>query len=1231
MIWKTLTKKKLIGSGSFGDVFKVTNSSGETGALKVIHKEFHVNRLQFKSAFEAAKKIDDINCLKMYEWVSDREVSWTMEYIAGETIDSLKFTDSFSLDQILKIMIQVCNGLIALHSRNIIHRDLKPENILIDTDGIAKITDFDFIKTGFSEKKLGQFIGTPEYSSPEHFIASYELDTRSDLYSLGVILYELLTGKLPFSGKTAKEIGDSHRLKPLIIPTKINTEISQNVEKIIIGLLEKEPNDRYQNAHSVAADLLKEIKDKKGIKIKKDVSYLLKPKFVNRTTPLKTLNKLSEKLKNKNGKVVLILGESGIGKSKLVQQFFYHLQLQDIRFYQSICKTVESSFNPLHKIFEGIISDKSETEKLKCFGEFGWDLVRFGILSKQDWMKKIKKPAGLTGKNAEIRLFGAITDFLKKSATKSLVICIDDLHWADEQILKWFKYAERNLKGFPVLIIGLHRSEQLFDDSKLLQIENLIKIKIKNLKGIDVSEMIKSMLGKKSSSKELDNFIKSIVSHSKGNPLFIREILYYLQETGKITIENNRWSFPQDLELLNLPADVYRIIQERLHELSNQTLLTIQTASIIGKKFSFEMLLNMTGKTEEELLNDLIDCREVSLIEESGNDYVFIHDKVREVLETEIKEKYHSFWKEQHLKAGEFLEEKYSSNPAEVLDDLANHFYFANSLEKSIKYNELAGDKAQKNYQNKKALEFYENIINNIEKQLSVLKVKDLDHRDLTKRLFDVQIKKSVIFKLIGDWNKAMSNSQEALKIAEDLDDKKSIGIATNKIGMQYSYQGNLDKAMECYEKYLKISEELGFKNGINTVLSNMGIVYAHKGVYDKSMECFSRNLKLGEDSQDKFLILESLGNMGNVYRMKGDYEKALDCYDKVTRSAEKLGKKRAVSTSIGNKGIIFFKRGDYDKAMELFSKHLKIATEIGDKNGISIALGNIANVYSNIREYKKAMENYEKKIKIDEELGKKLGICIASGNIGNLYYSQGNNEKALEWLNKKLEIAKELKNERHISETMQRRGTIFAEQGKLNKAIKNLESSLEISEKLGDKYNILQNYANLGITYYLKDDYKSALDNYKRALSLAKKMKVTIMIPSLYSGIIETLLKMKSYKEAKTTNEEAKKIAEDTKNENWIFEGQILDSKIFFKTIKNKELKIRNCIKPLEKMLEEVKNKEQTAKTIFELAIMNYELKRKQKAEKHKKTAIELFTELYKNDPKIEFKNRIERLRNLN
>jgi predicted ATPase len=1123
----------------------------------------------------------------MYEWISDKEVSWVMEYIDGKPISSLKFTDNHSLDQILRIMIQVCNGLIALHSRNIIHRDLKPENILISSEGIVKITDFDFIKTGFSEKKLGKFIGTPEYSSPEHFISSYEMDTRSDLYSLGVILYELLTRELPFAGKNAKEIGDSHRLKPLVLPTKINPEIPKGVEKIIIGLLEKEPKDRYQHAHTVAKDILKEIEDKKGIKLKSNVSYLLKPKFVNRITPLKTLNELSEKLKNKNGKVVLILGESGIGKSKLVQQFFYHLQLQDIGFYKSICKTVEPSFNPLHKIFKNILSDKSLTEKKECFGEFGWDLVKFGILPKQDWMKKIKKPAALTGQNAEIRLFGAITDFLKKAATKPLVICIDDLHWADEQILKWLQYAERNLKGFPVLIIGLHRSEQLFEDSKLLKIENLIQIKIKNLKDIDVSEMIISMLGSKRKSKELNNFIENIVSHTNGNPLFIREMLYYLNEKEMISIVNNKWEFPEKLEPEKLPDTIQNVIQTRLHELSTSAFKTLQIASVIGKKFSFDMLLNLTQKQENELLDDLIDCREVSLLEESDNDFLFIHDKFREVLESELKGKDLSYWKELHQQAGEFLEDKYSENIDEVLDNLANHFYLAEQHEKSVKYNELAGDQAKKNFLNSKTLKYFDRLISNINNQLKNCTTKDTVYKSAMEKLFDTMLKKGKVLIHIGKWNESEKVFIEVLKIAQEIKDNKKIALTLGSIGNLFRMKGEFNKAMGYFEKQLKIGYEIEDKELISTALGSMGNSFFAKGDYAHALKHSKKSLKISQEINKRELISKAFSNLGNIYHDQGNFKKAIESGQKSLIINQEIGNKIGVSYALGNLGLSYFYTRDYEKATNHFKKNLKISQEIGDKTSISISFRNLGFIYGVKCNYKKAIEYFEKSLSISEELGVKRLISEAVGNLGIIYSDRCEFDKALEYHQRDLRISEEMDDKTGISEATGNLGRVHLRMCNFKEALKCCEKTVKIDREIGLKMHLAYFLFVEAECLYELNRIGKAIKNIEECLEMGKEMKNNVII----------------------------------------FNCTLLQKKIEFKANKDPELQIKKGIEPLEKILNNTSNKEKIARLNYVLAIMNNELNRENIADRHKKKALELFMELYKKTPNIEFKNRIEKL----
>ncbi|HHE64826.1 MAG TPA: tetratricopeptide repeat protein, partial [Bacteroidetes bacterium] len=810
-----------------------------------------------------------------------------------------------------------------------------------------------------------------------------------------------------------------------------------------------------------------------------------------------------------------------------------------------------------------------------------------------DWMQKINKPIELSGRNAEIRLFGAITVFLKKAAIKPLVICIDDLHWADEQILKWLQYAERNLNGFPILIIGLHRSEQLFEDSKLLKIENLIQIKIKNLKEIDVSEMIKSMLGKKRKNKEMNNFIENIVSHTNGNPLFIREMLYFLNKKGKISIVNNKWNFPETLEIENLPENIQILIKERLAELSSEALRTLQIASIIGTKISFEMLLHLTKKVENELLEDLIDCREVSLLEESGNDFIFIHDKIREVLEIELKEKNFTFWRELHQRAGEFLEEQYSKNPDEVLDELADHFNSAEHFEKSVKYLGLAGDRAKKHYQNEKSIDFYDRL-------LQIPK-----YRSQTKNYIDALRDKYMILRLTGKWKEAKTIIRNALKLSEEIINKERIASVNGELAFLSDLVGNFKEAMECYNKKLIICEELEDKSGIAEAVGDMGIVYAKQADYPKAMECFEKALTISEESGNRRGVSEALGNIGKVYRFHGNYEKAMEFdqkkieiteelgdkpeiarafgsmgnvynnqsnykkaiefYEKQLKISKELGYQLGISMAIGNIGFVNEKQGNYTRAMECFKRELKISEEQGDKNGITNTVLHIGCVYTDQGSIEKAMECFERCIKISEELGDKRIISAALGNKGNVYRLQGKYEKAMKCYEKDITICEELGNKAGISSAIGNMGCVYNDQGNYTKAIECYEKYLTISEELGNKAGISISVGNIGAAYCSQGNYAKAMECLKKAIEIGLELEMKPFLPYYYSDKSKCLYRMQKYELAKKTNEECLKISEEMKNEDFIFGCKVLNAKISFHLSIQENLKIEKGIKPLE------------------------------------------------------------------
>jgi len=633
-------------------------------------------------------------------------------------------------------------------------------------------------------------------------------------------------------------------------------------------------------------------------------------------------------------------------------------------------------------------------------------------------------------------------------------------------------------------------------DSLILKIENLIQIKIKNLKDVDVSDMIRSMLGKKSSSKELDKFIKSIITHTKGNPLFIREILYYLQEKSKITIENNKWKFPKAPEIKELPKDIYRIIQERIHELSDETLITLQAASVIGKKFSYEMLRNMTQRNENELLDDLIDCREVSLIEESGNDYIFIHDKVREVVENEVKKQSPTFWKDLHLRAGEYLEEKYSSNKDEVIDDLANHFYFCKQYERSVKYLKMTGIRAKDSFLNERAIEYFKKLTIILEEQYVNTNKNDIQFNHIQKNLYYAYFNKGKSLTQIGKWSNALADFLLAKKVLEQMTDKQRLAEIYHAIGWCFINEYDFDNALCFFDKELKIAEKMDLKNIVAQIYTSIGVVYLNKGDFEKQLEYNKRSLEILKDFYDAELLKAVYSNMGSGYRNIGNYEKALEFYQKSLIISEQsnilqgFGFKWGDSILYRNFGWVQREQGNFDEAIKFFNKAIKIAIEVGDRSVLASYILDIGEIYYYKKKYDKALEYVNQAINIQEEF--KLR--------NDLYFSLVLKIDILTDQKKYLEIQKAygklLKNmPKHLksaifnSRVLSTRISFFTENGvdlKIKKGVNPLEKILE--EEKDEERHAKLNY-ELAIMNHELNRENIADKHKKTAIEINKKL----------------------------------------------------------------------------------------------------------------------------------------------
>jgi len=251
-----------MGRGGMGKVYKVIDTRlNEELALKVIHPEIAVKEKiieRFGNELKMARKISHKNVCRMYHLEEEKGIHYlTMEFIQGESLkDMIGMMGQLSPGQALSVVKQVCEGLAEAHKLGVVHRDLKPSNIMIDREGNARIMDFGIARSLKAKgiTRTGTMIGTPEYMSPEQ-VEGLETDHRSDIYSLGVILYEMVAGRIPFDGETPFSIALKHKSEKPQDPTEINPQIPENISRLIMRCLEKDREKRYQTAEELLADI----------------------------------------------------------------------------------------------------------------------------------------------------------------------------------------------------------------------------------------------------------------------------------------------------------------------------------------------------------------------------------------------------------------------------------------------------------------------------------------------------------------------------------------------------------------------------------------------------------------------------------------------------------------------------------------------------------------------------------------------------------------------------------------------------------------------------------------------------------------------------------------------------------------------------------------------------------------------------------------------------------------
>ena len=655
----------------------------------------------------------------------DRDVPFIVsEYVGGGDLAGvLELSEDrrVEVERAIDIGIDVCRALEHAHSRAIVHRDLKPANVWLGDDGTARLGDFGLATDRHSRAAVeGMLVGTVAYLPPEQALGRGS-DARSDLYSLGAMLYELLTGEPPFPGEDAVGIIGQHLSAEPVAPSRHRSEIPPALDHLIIELLAKAPDDRPQSA-AAARRALQSIAEAPAVAPQPDAAEnplegLAGGVFVGRERELDEMRAMVEDSLGGQGRLLLLTGDPGIGKTRTAEQLATYARVRGARVHWGRCHEGEGA-PPYWPFAEAIRSYVAEADPVGLRWQLGSQaaVVAQIVPALAERLGDLEDPPPLEPEQARFRLFDAVADFLVgAAAARPMVLVLDDLHWADEPSLLLLRFLARRLGGAALLVIGTYRDVELGRHhplagtlAELSSTEESRRIALRGLDADGIASFIEMTAGVDRPPPDLADRIRD---QTGGNPFFIGEVVRLMASEGRLGEDEAR-------RQVEIPQGVREVVGRRLDRLSAEANATLALGAVCGRSFQIGVLELVSGRPRDELVSEVAEAVDARLVTESGAErgvYSFAHALVRETLQAEVPVARRTVI---HRQIGEALETLYAGRRDRHLGELAHHFLEAavmGEVERAVDYGAAAAAQATARLAHEDAAGLYSRSIEALE------------------------------------------------------------------------------------------------------------------------------------------------------------------------------------------------------------------------------------------------------------------------------------------------------------------------------------------------------------------------------------------------------------------------------------------------------------------------------------------------------------------------------------
>lgn len=652
-----------------GDPTRIYRAKRESDGLPVMLKSVEDEQLArevgacLRHEFEIAKRFQVPSVIRVYGLEHYRNIPViVMEDFGGDSLNNLAKQHRFSLEEILEIAISITKGLGEIHAQNIIHKDITPANLVYNPESrVLKIIDFG-ISSYLTREQAA--IASPRvveanlpYLSPEQTgRMNRSIDYRTDYYSLGATLYELLTGQKLFDVEEPIEWFHCHIARQPIPVDQLNISVPKAVSNIVMKLLEKMAEDRYQSARGIESDLqfcLDQLRERRVIddfqlgRNDRASRFQIPQRLYGREKEIDTLLNCFDRVSKGNNELILVSGYSGIGKTCLIKEIYKPITERRGHF-------ISGKFDQLHRN----VPYSALAIALK-------DLVNQLLTETDDqlrvWKQKILKVLGGNGRlitniineleliigpqpevpelspiEAEQRFHLMFHNFIQVFAELNhpLVIFLDDLQWADSASLRILALlSDPEASASYLMIVGSYRDNEVQAGHPLrMTLSDLIEsgakideIMLKPLNKNHLAQLISDTLN--TSIDQVELLADLVQEKTAGNPFFTEEFLKYLHKEGYIQFDYDLHQWQWDLDKIKnqkITDNVVELMTDKLNLLPNECLTLLKIAACIGNRFRLRVLSVVSSVAQDEVARALKAAMTEGVIAPLGDAYQLV-------------------------------------------------------------------------------------------------------------------------------------------------------------------------------------------------------------------------------------------------------------------------------------------------------------------------------------------------------------------------------------------------------------------------------------------------------------------------------------------------------------------------------------------------------------------------------------------------------------------------------